>query len=44
MLEKIKNDKNKEMEQIKQIPVHYAGRIITQVEKYYDKLDKNEEV
>lgn len=44
MLEKIKNDKNKEMEQVKQIPVHYARRIITQVEKYYDKLDKNEEV
>ena len=39
MLARIKNDKNNELEQIEQIPIRYADQIISQVEKYYDKLD-----
>ena len=39
MLTRIKNDKDNELTQIKQIPIRYADQIIAQVENYYNKLD-----
>ena len=39
VLNKIKAERNSELEKVKQTPIRYASKIITQVENYYDNLD-----
>ena len=39
MLERIKSNKNDEIDQVKQIPIRFADQIIARVENYYNKLD-----